>query len=161
MTFKEIKQGNTVYILDKGKLVVKQGTVTDVKPHLNNGVGMFTQAQGQLMVDVTIDTEGHAPTYTIPEHLSVTYAGDIVLSTDQKGLAAEVERMKADAERILASVDRQKDIIEKSSDLLALLNPEMRAKQETEKRFERIENGMGSMQGMMQKILAKLEGTKL
>lgn len=161
MTFKEIKQGDTVYILDKGKLDVKQGTVVATKPHLNNGLGMFTQAQGQLMVDVTIETEGNAPTYTIPEHLAVTYAGDIVLSTDPKGLATEVERMKTEAERILASVDRQRTVIKKSSDLLARLNPEMKAKRETEKRFERIENGMGSIQGMMQKILAKLEGTNL
>lgn len=76
-----------------------------------------------MVVDVTIESEGKTATYTIPENLSVTYAGDIVLATDKQGLVCEVEAMKNAAEKILESIPRQKEIVDKSSTLLADLNP--------------------------------------
>lgn len=156
MTFKDIKQGNTVYMLDKGQLTTKCCQVTAAAPHLATGIGTFTQAQGQLMVEVTIDDGGKATTYTIPENLSVTFAGELVLATSQQGLSSEVERMKAEAERVLASVERQQMVIEKSGELLAQLNPQYRERQETEKRFRGIEGDIGSVKAMVQKLLDKL-----
>lgn len=156
MIFKDIKQGNTVYMLDKGQLTTKCCRVTATAPHLSAGIGTFTQAQGQLMVDVTIDDGGKTTTFTIPENLAVTFAGDLVLATSQQGLSSEVERMKAEGERILASVERQKSVIEKSGELLARLNPQYREKQETEKRFRGIEGDIGSVKEMVQKLLDKL-----
>ena len=79
--------------------------------------------QSQMVVDVTIESEGKTATYTIPENLSVTYAGDIVLSTDKQGLLCEIEAMKNSAEKVLESVPRQREIIDKATTLLADLNP--------------------------------------
>jgi hypothetical protein len=59
-----------------------------------------------MVIDVTIESNGKTATYTIPENLSVTYAGDIVLATDKQGLIAEVESMKNTAEKILESVPK-------------------------------------------------------
>lgn len=153
-TFKDIKQNNPVYILDKGQLEIKQGKVTATAPHIDNTYN--TMAAGQMMRDVTIETEGKQTTYTIPENLIVTFAGDIVLATDQQGLAAEVERMKTEAETALAAVDRHKAVIEKSGELLAKLNPQIRERQETEKRFKSIEGDINGIKGMVQKLLDKL-----
>lgn len=50
-----------------------------------------------MMVDVTIEVEGRTAVYTIPENLVVTYASNIVLSTDREGIAREVETAKATA----------------------------------------------------------------
>ena len=44
-----------------------------------------------MVIDVTIESNGKTATYTIPENLSVTYAGDIVLSTDKQGLIAALK----------------------------------------------------------------------
>nr|DAW46631.1 MAG TPA: hypothetical protein [Caudoviricetes sp.] len=85
-----------------------------------------------MVVDVTIELTGKTATYTIPENLSITYAGDIVLSTDKNGLAKEVESMKNTAEKIIESVPRQKEVIEKSTALLADINPVYKEKKETE-----------------------------
>lgn len=87
----------------------------------------------------------------------MTYAGNLVLSTDQQGLSAEVERMKAQAEQVLASVDRNKEIIAKAGDLLATLNPQIRERQETEKRFKSIEGDISGIRGMVQQLLDKLK----
>lgn len=162
MTFKEIRQGGTVHILDRDKLELRQGTVTAVSfPRMN--IQQPTVQNVGMVVDVTIESDGKPATYTIPENLCVTYANNIVLSTDMQGLAAEVERMKTDAERVLASVDRHKAMIEKSSELLAKLNPQYKERQETEKRFRGIEGDIGnvkedvgSVKEMVQRLLEKL-----
>lgn len=155
MTFKDVKQGNSVFILDKTSLTVKEGKVTASIPHIGN-MGTFTQAQGQLMVDVSIETDGTSKVYTIPENLSVTFANDIVLATTQQGLASEVERMKAEAERVLASVERQQAVLDKAGELLAQLNPQYKERQETEKRFRGLEGKVDTMASMVQKLLDKL-----
>lgn len=157
MTFKEIKQGHTVYILDKERLTLSEGRVTQAAPHLGGTLGTYTQAQGQLMVDVTIEADGKAQTYTIPETLAVTFANNIVLATTQQGLSGEVQRMKSEAERILASVDRQKEIVNKAGGLLAELNPQYKEKQETERRFGKIEESVNGIQSMIKQLLDKLE----
>ena len=59
-----------------------------------------------MVVDITIESSNKTATYTIPENLSITYAGDIVLSTDKICLAREVESMKNTAEKIIESVPK-------------------------------------------------------
>ena len=153
--FKNIERGNPVWILDKSELMVMQGKVTENQPHIDNTFTMTGTAQ--MMRDVTVDAGEKATTYTIPETLCVTYAGNLVLSTDQQGLSAEVERMKTQAEQVLASVERNKEIIAKAGDLLATLNPQIRERQETEKRFKSIEGDISGIRGMVQQLLDKLK----
>lgn len=146
MTFKELKQGYPVYILDKEKLTVKQGKVVNASfPRIDN------QPSGrQMVVDVTIDANGKNAVYTMPEDSAVVYANNLVLSTDQHCLTVEVEKMKADAERILSTVDMQKEIVEVADDLLAQLNPSFREKRETEQRFEKIESRLDKLITLME-----------
>ena len=150
MLFKDIKQNYPVYILDKQDLSVIQGKATSVsfpRMDMNPKIG-----KTEMVVDVTIEVNGKTGTYTIPEGLSVTYAGNLVLSTDKQGLSGEIEAMKNNAEQILASVDKQKEILEKSSSLLAELNPVYKEKQETEKRFGSIETQVSDVKKSVDEI---------
>lgn len=156
MTFKDIKTNHPVFIFDKKNFVLKQGKVTAVSPHLNVG-GMNTMTgNGQPMVDVTVETDGKLAAYTIPENLSVTYANDIVLSTAQEGLSAEVERAVNEAKQGLQKVDYYKMIIERAPDMLAQLNPQYKEKQETEKRFAKVETQISNLGSKIQQLLDKL-----
>lgn len=155
MTFKELQKNHPVYLLDKSKVEVKQGKVVEVTPHMNTG--MTTIPSGtQPMRDVTIEVEGKPSAYIIPEQLSVTFAGDLVISTTKEGLSPEVERMKNEADTILASVDRMKEVKERSEELLATLNPAVKEKQETERRFKSIEGDISGIKGMVKQLLDKL-----
>ena len=150
MLFKDIKQNYPVYILDKQDFSVIQGKATSVsfpRMDMNPKIG-----KTEMVVDVTIEVNGKTGTYTIPENLSVTYAGNLVLSTDKQGLSGEIEAMKNNAEQILASVDRQKEILNKASSLLAELNPVYREKQETEKRFGVIETQVSEVKKSVDEI---------
>lgn len=67
-------------------------------------------------------------------------------------LASEIEAMKNTAEQVLASVDHQKEVLEKSSFLLAELNPVYKEKQETEKRFSAIEETVTGVKGSVDEL---------
>lgn len=155
MLFKDTKQNYPVFILDKQNLSFTQGKVTGTgfpRMEMNPKTG-----KTEMVVDVTIEADGKTATYAIPENLSVTYANNLVLSTDKQGLTNEIEAMKSTAEQILASVDRQKEILEKSKTLLSELNPVYREKQETEKRFSKIEDSISRMEEMMANFIKEFK----
>lgn len=151
MYFKDLKQNYPVYILDKQTLTLTQGKAVAVgfpRMEMNPAAG-----KSGMVVDVSIVADGKTANYVIPENLSVTYAGNLVLSVDRQGLAGEVESMKLTAEQAIASVEQQKQILEKSTTLLAELNPTYREKQETEQRFSKIEASMGELKDMLSRLL--------
>lgn len=150
LQFKDIKQNYPVFILNKQELTVTQGKVTAAAfPRLDLNPQKAATSPTQMVVDITIEANGKTATYTIPEQLSVTYAGDIVLSTESTGLVSEIEAMKASAEQALANVNRHKEVLAKASDLLASLNPAFKQKQETEKRFGQIESSIGEIKDIL------------
>ena len=155
MTFKDIKVNNPVFILDKKSMELKKGNVTAVAPHLNMGSMNTLAGNGQPMVDVTIEIDGKLTAYTIPEGLAVTYAGDTVLATVQESLTAEVERAVDEARQGLRKTDYWNMVVEKSPDLLAQLNPQLREKQETEKRLAKMEESISKFGSMMEKLVSK------
>lgn len=142
MAFKDVKQSYSVYILNKQNMTIEDGKVMSVGfPHMD-----LNSKPTQMVVDITIESNGKTATYTIPENLSVTYAGDIVLSTDKQGLLYEVEAMRNSAEKILESAPRQKEIIDKSTALLSELNPIYKEKQENEQRFSKMESSINRLE---------------
>ena len=150
MLFKDIKQNYPVYILNKQDLSLTQGKAIQVSfPRME-----MSQKTGktEMVMDITIEAVGKAATYVIPENLSVTYAGNLILSTDKMSLASEIEAMKNTAEQVLASVDHHKEVLEKASSILAELNPVYKEKQETEKRFATIEETVTSVKGSVDEL---------
>ena len=154
MLFKDVKQNYPVYILDKQELTFSQGKVMSVGfPRMDVMSKPVNPINTQMVIDVTVENGGKSATYTIPEGLSITYAGSIVLSTDKEGLIREIEAMKNNAEQVIASVDKQKQILDKANTLLSELNPVYKEKKETDLRFSKIENSISEMKDMFANFL--------
>lgn len=132
--------GSTLYILNKQDITITDGKVISVGfPHLDLNTKP-AMGQSQMVVDVTIEANSKTATYSIQENLSVTYAGDVVLSTDKQGLMAEVEQMKNTAEKILESVPKQKEVVDKTTVLLSELNPVYKEKRRLNRDSQRQRN---------------------
>lgn len=156
MLFKDIKQNYPVHILDKDNVSYIQGKVVSVSfPHMDNTNPM---SMGKTVVDVVIDADGKSATYTIPENMGIVYAGNLVLSTDKDGIIREVEDLKTSSEQYLKSVDKTRQVLEKSTSLLAELNPEIKAKQENELRLSNLENTMKDIQSDMKDFKEMMSG---
>lgn len=157
MLFKDVKQNYPIYILDKQSLTYKQGKATAVGfPRYDTTNGR--SGSNAMLIDITIETDGKTATYAIPENLDVTYAGNIVLSTDRDGLSREIESMKSTAEQIIASVHRQEEILEKSTALLSEINPVYKERKETEERFNKIECSVSEMKDMLSSFIKEFKG---
>lgn len=157
MTFKDIKQGDTVYALNKKEMTLTTGTAVAVAPHVAlPGFNTYT-GNGQPTVDVTIEHGGQRTPYTIPEGLAVTFAGeDLVLATSAEALAPTLEKAMTDARAVLAKVEHSNMVLEKAPDLLAQINPAMRERRDNERRFAKMEGQIAAIGGKIQQLIDKL-----
>lgn len=159
MLFKDLKIGYQVYILHKGDdIKVEVGKVTAVSPP------RFPQTQGnfqtmQMVIDVTIEENGESRTYTTPDSLSVTYAGnELVIATEREGILKEVETIKAHNEDELAKVTTRRAVVEQCERVLTEWNPQFKEKRETEERFSKLETSMADLKGMLSGLIKELKG---
>lgn len=154
MLFKDIKTGYPVYFLDKNDTTFYQGKVVSVAVPRYDTPQPFSQGQQNgLVVDVTIEANGTTKTYTIPETATVTYAANLILSTDKEGLLREVEAMKSASEQALSQVDKHKNTIDKCNALLEELNPAFAEKRAQDKRIEGIENEVKSLGAVLRDFI--------
>ena len=80
MAFKDLKIGGTLYILNKDSLELKKIKVTNITvPHIENKVNSLTQ----MVVDITVDSNGKPVTYVVPDNLSITFCGQEMLTYDK------------------------------------------------------------------------------
>lgn len=159
MLFKDLKVGYQVYILHKGEGIrVETGKVTAISPP------RFPQTQGnfqtmQMVVDITIEEDGKSKTYTTPDALSVTYAGnDLVIATEREGILREIETIKAHNEDELAKVNTRREVVAECEKILTEWNPQFKEKKETEERFAKLETSMTDLKSMLSGLIKELKG---
>lgn len=146
--FKDTKEGQNVFLFNRDTAEYKIGTITSqpTMPH-------YAPSQPILMVDVTIKTDDVIKTYSIPENLSVTYAGDWCIATEQQDLLREVETLDMKAEKAISEVPKLQEIREKCKKLKLDLNPQLKIQQATEERFGRIETNMEQLSAMFREFM--------
>ena len=158
MQFKDLKTDYPVYFIDKNDTTYYQGKVVSVAVPRYDTPQPFSQGQQNgLVVDVTIEANGTTKTYTIPETSTITYAANLILSTDKEGLLREVEAMKSASEQALSQVDKHKNTIDKCNALLEELNPAFAEKRAQDKRIEGIENEVRNIGTMVRDLIKELK----
>lgn len=154
MLFKDLKAGYPVYFLDKNETKYYQGKVISVAvPRYDSSQIGISQQATSLVVDITIEANGATRTYTIPETSTLTYAANIVLSTDKDGIVREVEAMKSASEEALAKVEIHKQTVINCNQLLEDLNPAFAEKRAQDKRIEGIENEVKSLGAVLRDFI--------
>lgn len=160
MQFKDIKQGQPVFILDKSEMAINQGKVINNVYHVdsnNNNYGsVFTQQSNTIYRDVTIEIGGKSSVYVIPELLETTKAGNIVLSTSSEALIKEVNAICNDAKEKLANRDYYQMVVDKTPELLVTLNPALKKEQETETRLKAVEGSVQEVKDLVKTLAEKL-----
>lgn len=155
MQFKEMKSGYPAYILHKDSISATIGKVKEVSvPHIPINQ-QFSFGQGQV-VDVTIEEDGVVRTYTIPEGLSVTYANDIVISTDKEGILREVEAISTVADEAIASIDKRKEEKAACVRILEEWSTEYKEKKEADERLSKMEDKIKDVASMVETLIKKL-----
>ena len=158
MTFKDIKENNVVYILDKNNLQVINAKVKNSPiPKIDMNKPNLGLSNSSLVVDLDLEINGKVTQYTIPESLEVTYTSTgLVLATESSKLISEVEAMAKEANDTLAKEAYFKKVLEKSSSLLAELNPQLKERQETDRRLNLLEDKLSKVLTAVEKLTDQL-----
>lgn len=140
MTFRELKSGYPVHLLDRTALIYRQGKVMSVGiPHADLQPGNY----GKMLVDVCIQTpDGKSNTYSVCDTEQTAYAGNLLLSCSKECITNEVRAIKTQTEDALAKVADAQKTIDNCKTLLEELDTAYKNRQETEKRFQTIEEKM-------------------
>ena len=159
MTFKDIKQNNTVFILDKNSLKVIPAKVINVsQPKIDMSKPNSCMSGTTLIVDIDLNIEGKTVSYSIPENLEITYTNTgLVLAIDPNKLVNEVNSLYREAKDQLAKKEYYEEVIKKTSDLMAELNPQLKEKQETDRRLNTMESSISTMQSDISKMTSLVE----
>ena len=158
MTFKDIKENNVVYILDKNNLqVIKAKVKNSPIPKIDMNKPNLGLSNSSLVVDLDLEINGKVTQYTIPESLEVTYTSTgLVLATESSKLIPEVEAMAKEAKDTLDKEAYFKKVLEKSSTLLAELNPQLKERQETDRRLNLLEDKLSKVLTAVEKLTDQL-----
>ena len=158
MTFKDIKENNVVYILDKNNLqVIKAKVKNSPIPKIDMNKPNIGLSSSSRVVDLDLEINGKVTQYTIPESLEVTYTSTgLVLATESSKLIPEVEAMAKEAKDTLAKEAYFKKVLEKSSSILAELNPQLKERQETDRRLNLLEDKLSKVLTAVEKLTDQL-----
>lgn len=159
MTFKDIKQNNTVFILDKNNLkVIPAKVINASQPKIDMSKPNSCMSGTTLIVDIDLNIEGKTVSYSIPENLEITYTNTgLVLAIDPNKLVNEVNSLHREAKDQLAKKEYYEEVIKKTPDLMAELNPQLKEKQETDRRLNTMESSISTMQSDISKMTSLVE----
>ena len=151
MTFKDLKSGYPIFLLDRTALRYEQGKVMAVgMPHADLQAGNF----GKMLVDVTIQTDGKQNTYSVSDTERTAYTGSLLITCDKECVVNEVRAINAQAEETLAKVETARRTAVDCKALLEELDATYKDKQETERRFQKLEERFGGIEGKMDRLLS-------
>ncbi len=158
MTFKDLKSGYPIYLLDRTTLTYEQGKIMAVSPpHADVQPGNF----GKTLVEITTQTkDGKQNTYSVSDTEQVAYAGSLLITCNKDCAVNEVRAIKAQAEETLAKVEASRKIVIDCKNLLSELDTTFKDKQETEKRFQKIDDRFTGMEEKVDKLLRLMEGKR-
>lgn len=153
MTFKDLKSGYPIFLLDRTALRYEQGKVMAVgMPHADLQAGNF----GKMLIDVTIQTDGKQNIYSVSDTERTAYAGSLLITCDKECVVNEVRAINAQAEETLAKVETARKTTADCKALLEELDTTYKDKQETERRFQKLEERFGGIEDKMDRLLSAM-----
>ena len=147
MQFKDIKQNQTIFILDKQEFTVVQGKATSVgfsRVGTNPSTG-----KTEMLIDITVEYDGKTGNYAVPEHLSIAYTGNLIMTPNQADIVAEIKSAQHASDQYFAAEPHHRKVRDKAPGLLADMDPTYKEKQQTEQRFKTIETTVQDMKAML------------
>lgn len=156
--FNNLRSGAPIYILHKQEPNVEVGEVISVGqpqpqyPAYQNGMIQ----QPRTLVDVRVKVgEQTIDLQKLPSDLSVADCNGMVVSETKESILNEVAAMSKISQSVLDSVDRHKSIVEKCSQLIEELNPEVKREAERAKELCDLRSEVGELKTLLSQLLNK------
>jgi len=158
--FSALKQGNTVYVLDKRYTpTLKEGVVVAVsspRPRAVYGNPLDT------VVDITVKVDGVQEEFkNLPAGLAKVADGMIVIAETKEAMCTEVESLLSLSRQTLSSIPYHEKVMGSCEEMLKELSPQYAKEKEQEAKIISLENKMGGIESSikdMKEMLAQALG---
>lgn len=124
MTFQNLRNNNTVYIIDKSSGVeLKTGKVTNI----SLPVPRYSNSYSDLIVDLSVDVNGEITNFQkIPANSEIAdFKDTIIISCNKYAITDELEAIKQRSKDLINSVDHHRRVIAECETALQKLNPDI------------------------------------
>lgn len=151
--FSALRQGSTIYILEKGeKLSLKIGQVVSItQPNYSNNFLMGSTIDINVKVgDQNMDFKN------VPSSQSVANYNNVVITETKELMSNEVDNMLQSSKSIVDSVTYHNNIITSCEDILRDLNPRFAKEKERDEDISNLKDKIGGIESKMDKILTLL-----
>lgn len=152
--FSSLRQGNIIYILEKGdKPVLKIGQVTSVsQPNYNNN---FLMNGSTININVKVG-EQSMDFQNIVGQLSVASYNNITITETKELMANEVDNMLQNSKSIIDNIPYHKQVIESCESILKELNPQFAKEKERDEDIDNLKSKLGGLETKMDQLLSIL-----
>lgn len=166
MTFKELKQGFPLYVLNVNTMEVGTGTVTFVgQPHVTQDKQKLAKGQIQMVIDVTANFGNQSQTIELADSLSSTMSNDgqLLITPNQSDVANGMRMIKARCEEYIRNEQHYKELIVKCDEQLPNFDPLYKQSMASEARFSEMQSTIDRQSkdiAEMKKMLSELVKSK-
>lgn len=147
MLFKELKQGDVIYLYDADKIELRIENVVGVTPPYPDKNNI-----ARMSVDVTISNAGR---YALHDSEVIGSNGSLVISTDKACILREVEAQRANRAMVVSKADAYKEEMPKIDAVIEQLSPEIQQKKQQEERLSKMETDISAMKSMFESFMRK------
>lgn len=150
--FSALRQGSTLYILEKGNApTLRIGQCINTQ---NN----FSTYLGNNNVDIQVKVDDETLDFKqLPGSLGLAiYNGNTVISDNKESMSQEVENMIRSSKQILESVPVHEKTIEEGEKILKQLSPHFAQQKEQEEKINNLESKVGNMESKLDNIASML-----
>lgn len=150
--FSALRQGSTVYILEKGeKPILKIGQVVSATSPTNyNYLNAGT-------VDINVKYKDESLEFKqLPTQLNIATYGNTIVSESREQLSQEVENMIRESKQIIDSIPHHEVVITEGEEILKQLNPQFAKQKDQEDKINNLETKVGSMESKLDNIASML-----
>lgn len=152
--FSALRQGSTIYILEKGdKPKLKLGSVISATSPNNYN---YMNA-GTLDINVSVDDQT-LEFKQLPSALSVANYnnGNTIVSESKDLMCQEVENMIRNSKQIIDSIPYHENVITNGEEILKQLSPQFAKQKDQEDKINNLETKVGSMESKLDSIASML-----
>lgn len=150
--FSSLQNGSPVYLLDKATLTLKYGQITSVgipKPVLSQPF-----AANSTTIDIVVNANGESIALpNVHSHLSVETINGIVIAETREGMAREVESIQRVTQQVIDNYEAHKQTVERCTELMRELNPQLAKEQQQEKKIESLETSIEEIKKMLSQLM--------
>lgn len=160
--FSALRQGQPIYILEKGEVpcirIGQVESVTQPRPKYNTfnpnvGIG----ANMETIVDISVKIGNEKKEYIgVPSNLSIHGYGDTVITESKDAMISEVDGMLQSSRSIVESVDYHRGVIAVCEDILKQLSPSYAKEQERDDAIDTLKDEVATLRQDISKMMLLL-----